>query len=995
MTQNHPFLPHLLILLIILMPYLVPMISVETAYGQKAAQESKDVAAALKAQADRMNQEAIALAGKEDLNGAIEKFKHAYELYVRAQDRHGQAKTLNNVGQGYYSMGQQYKEQALDYQNRALSLWREMGDRAGEGKTLASIGLIYFQSDESGKALEFLERALPLLPEDWKGNKEGSLLNAIGISYDLLSEKQKALDAFLRALPILRAANNQTQVAGVTEYIAMIYNFMDDKPRALDYAKQARQLWHAIPDHVREAGSLKLMGIVSEKIGNYKDALSYFSEALSLLSAPDDRPRQAELLNYLGTFYNALGDYQRSLRYNQQALALWRAAANRAKEAATLASMSQSYRMVGKSELAFDSLSEAYQAFKESGDRQGEMNALYYLGLIYEDGGRHREAIENLKLTLQLARSLGDRVREATALRKIGMIYSLLGDKQNALDNLRQAIALSEAVADPELRAALFSHIALVYILLENYRLALDYLERALSFYRGTKDNQWISNSLGTIAFVHESQGNIQRALALYREAIKIREEMRTAARLEELQTGVAGQAVNIYQNAIRLLMRLHQSAQAFDLSERARARNFLDQLSNPRIDMRKGADSHLIEQEQTLLIQLNDLVKRLREERSQPRVNSVSIQSLEEQLLTKQQEYAHLLTRIRAVNPEYDSLRSVNPLTLAEVQRLLDKDTTLVSYFVTIEQTLAFLITRDSFQSLVIPVGEQELEKAVISFHDSRSNLNEPSPQILKKLYTKLLTPLKPYLKSRVIGIIPHGILHYLPFAALNDGQSFFGDNHTLFYLPSASVLPFIQKKRKPGEQTLLALAQGQAEALPTLEYANQSAEAISKLYNTTALVNSAATESAFRSRANQSGILFLAAHGTLSQVNPLFSRIVLAPDKENDGLLEVHEVYSLDLIKSNLVVLSGCQTQLGERSQGDDFVGLNRAFIYAGTPTVVASLWSVKEKQTSELMYSFFKHLKDGLGKAEALQAAQREMRANYPNPYYWAAFVLTGEP
>jgi CHAT domain-containing protein len=257
------------------------------------------------------------------------------------------------------------------------------------------------------------------------------------------------------------------------------------------------------------------------------------------------------------------------------------------------------------------------------------------------------------------------------------------------------------------------------------------------------------------------------------------------------------------------------------------------------------------------------------------------------------------------------------------------------------------------------------------------------------------IITPLRPYLKTRQIGIIPHNVFHYLPFAALTDGQRYFGDDHLLFYLPSASVLPFIKEKRKPIPKSLLALSQGQAEGLPLLQYADRTAEDVARLYNTMALTNSAATETAFRARTNSSDIIFIAAHGKLNTLNPLFSQIVLAPDKSNDGVLEVHEVYGLDLKSVSLVVLSACQTQLGEHSQGDDIIGLNRAFIYAGTPTVVASLWSVQDKQTGELMVSFFKHLKEGMSKAEALQAAQREMRANYPHPYYWAAFVLTGEP
>jgi CHAT domain-containing protein len=92
---------------------------------------------------------------------------------------------------------------------------------------------------------------------------------------------------------------------------------------------------------------------------------------------------------------------------------------------------------------------------------------------------------------------------------------------------------------------------------------------------------------------------------------------------------------------------------------------------------------------------------------------------------------------------------------------------------------------------------------------------------------------------------------------------------------------------------------------------------------------------------------------------------------------------------------VLSACETQLGAQSRGDDLVGLTRAFLYAGAPTVIASLWSVNDQATAVLMAAFYRHLRAGASKAQALQAAQAETRAAYPHPYYGAAFVLTGDP
>jgi CHAT domain-containing protein len=137
------------------------------------------------------------------------------------------------------------------------------------------------------------------------------------------------------------------------------------------------------------------------------------------------------------------------------------------------------------------------------------------------------------------------------------------------------------------------------------------------------------------------------------------------------------------------------------------------------------------------------------------------------------------------------------------------------------------------------------------------------------------------------------------------------------------------------------------------------------------------------------------LAAHAELNPTSPLFSRVFLAPDAQNDGSLTVQEVYGLNLARADLVVLSACDTQLGAQSRGDDLVGLNRVFIYAGAPSVIASLWRVNDEATAVLMTAFYRQLRAGASKAQALQAAQVETRRHYPHPYYWAAFVLTGDP
>ena len=136
---------------------------------------------------------------------------------------------------------------------------------------------------------------------------------------------------------------------------------------------------------------------------------------------------------------------------------------------------------------------------------------------------------------------------------------------------------------------------------------------------------------------------------------------------------------------------------------------------------------------------------------------------------------------------------------------------------------------------------------------------------------------------------------------------------------------------------------------------------------------------------------LLHFATHGELNEADPLASGLLLVPGGADDGRLEVREIFGLDL-HAQLVVLSACETGLGQLSTGDELIGLQRAFLYAGTPAVVTTLWKVDDRASFVLMREFY----DGLAKADtgrALQAAQRAAMKEFPHPFAWAAFGLTG--
>jgi CHAT domain-containing protein len=374
-------------------------------------------------------------------------------------------------------------------------------------------------------------------------------------------------------------------------------------------------------------------------------------------------------------------------------------------------------------------------------------------------------------------------------------------------------------------------------------------------------------------------------------------------------------------------------------------------------------------------------------------------LEQLEADYATVQEEIAGRSDQLAALVPG----RSAVP-ELEEIQAALDDDTTLLSYWVTEEQTFAFVVTADALDVVELEVSRDELLARVRALR-TFSDMSEAHPATAVELHEMLIAPVAEHLTTDHLAIIPHDVLHYLPFAALSDGERFLVDDYTLTLLPSASSLLHIQQNAVNDLTAPLILGNPATnnDELPALTGAEAEAETIADLFNSTPLLGEAATEARVRDGAAEAGILHIAAHGAFEQAAPLESTLYLTPEGDDDGRLTVREIYGLDLQQADMVVLSACETQIDDTGivhgqlsvdSGDELVGLTRAFFYAGTPSVVSTLWRVDDASSALLMERFYTHLHNGIGKAEALRQAQMDVRAEYPNPYYWAGYVLSGE-
>ncbi len=477
---------------------------------------------------------------------------------------------------------------------------------------------------------------------------------------------------------------------------------------------------------------------------------------------------------------------------------------------------------------------------------------------------------------------------------------------------------------------------------------------------------------------IYESEGDTKRAIESYKQSIDVIEFQRSTINTEASKIGFVGNKQAVYQRLIAALFADGQYAVAFEYIERSKARALVDMLAS-----KQDFAVHTVNADA-----MRTLLAKADTAESEARMQSETADTGHQRSLAVQARQ-----QLQQQVPELSSLVSVTPVTVQEIQRRLLADEVLVEYYAEGKELYAFVLSKGGLQGIKLN-GEgltAEVQHFRQALQDTRSTHHR---DLAGKLYNRLVRPLEGSLTQRNILIVAHGPLHYLPFNALHDGNGYLIERYSLRLLPSASVLKYLKGVKPQTAGTLLAFGNPDlGDSRLDLKHAQTEAQDVAKvLPNSRALVRREASESAFKRYGEGFRYLHIASHGTFHADSPLTSSLLLAKDSTNDGTLTVGELYSMRL-NADLVTLSACETGLGKIANGDDVVGLTRGFLYAGSRSIVASLWKVDDEATAYLMTRFYGALK-GTSKREALRLAQIETRKKYPHPYYWAAFQLTGE-
>lgn len=992
------------------------------------------------------------------IDQAIVSLQTAIQLRQEQHNRLEQANLMESLGLIYLDRGEWPK--AVHTLETALALVRQEGARLEEAGLLSLLGSIANATGSYGQALESLSLAQTLY-ESLRRTSSGRVLQTVlqrqvsnlivlGTTYEELGQPQQTKASFDQAITLSRRIDTPDQLAEVLTMISFFHSRQGQRQEALKALQEALQIHQASGNIPNIVSALENLGQVELSLGEPQQALDHYLEALALARSLSYPKPEAKILRSLGALYTSLNDPTTALQYHEQALEQAKILEDPLLQVQILNATGQLYRTLKNHAKSIAAYEAALEILKSQGDPLDQFAT--YTGLIraIADSKNYPEA----RLRIQEAQRLAD---ESQSLFQRGAIDGILGRVELEAQRYPAAIeAFESAQAKFSEGKYSFALAILQNGLGEAYRQnsqpqkAIAVHQQALRFFRQSQDSVEMADSLYRWARAERDLGQLPLAQAKIEEAIQLVEQYRAKLISPDLRSRYFASVQIYYEFYVDLLMQRHQQhpGQGFDalalgVNERAKARSLLDLLVEADADIRQGVDPHLLDQERSLQQQISQKDQQWRQlqDRKSGNGQALALKAEMDQLLIA---YESVQTQLRRTSPNYTALTQPQPIRATDIQHLLDPETALLEYALGEERSYLWVVTHSGIQSYTLP-KQSEIEDKARSFSETilnRADALSGFPAQPGMVLSQMILPSEPLDYKRLLWV-GDGILHYIPFAALplphSAGDVPLIQAYEVVMLPSASTLATLRQQHrhrplaaypiaiaadpvfspsdprvaltistpepgsKPLKQQLLKLATHQYE-LNRLPGTQIEADNILKLgshaKNTQFLGFDANLNQIQDPALSQYQIIHLATHGFANATHPELSGLVFSlfdgQGKPQEGFLRLSQIFNLDW-PAELVVLSACETGLGETLRGEGMVGLTRGFMYAGAKQVLVSLWSVDDWGTQELMTRFYRHLwQEQQSPAAALRAAQLEMwnDPQWRSPYYWAAFTLQGE-
>ncbi len=836
----------------------------------------------------------------------------------------------------------------------------------------------------------------------------------LGIVYSYLGEYDNALSYLQSSISSSKGLESSLKddrkllVADTWLSLAQVNLTLGNYTETRENIEIAKQIYETIRGEVRGIIETDLLrGLVHLEFGEIDDGIIRINNSRDLATAQGFTT--ARQLNALANAYSLKGLLEDELKVRLDAL----------KEAEKSSILPQII-------MANIKIGDTYQSI---GDKE-KANEYYRKALDIQQNSIGSSAqVPSIKMRMgdmdaakdYLAQS-NSNIGAGTACLRLGDGELAEGNRDEALKFYLQAAELLGSTSSREGQAQAALKLASLYLETDELDKSEEYVERSIEF-SVKQETNW--QALLVRGRLEEKKQNYLQALKYYESSASIVEGIRGNLTLEEFKTSFLNDKAAVFDHQLNLLIKqedlfeaegYNPREMAFTISEKARARTFLDMVSNKKIDAKSSGDEALLNKELELRKKIEKLNKEL--QRSNNRMMRLQLNDITD-------EYLDLLDQIKLQNASYSSIVSIEPSSLAEIREKLPADAALIEFWLSDLGSYVFILTHDKLSVHPTGLSRNEILRNVTGARNMiKFRTDDVLDDVLTKLYVALIEPIEAELEGiKTVGIVPHSSLHFMPFQALRKPTGeYLVTEFDMFYVPSASVFA-TQKEAElnAGKSKLLSMALGdlQLGGFTALPGTKSEIEHIGQIYDDhVSLLESESSEGRFKTESGDSDMIHIATHGTFNRFQPLYSYLLMSPDDENDGLLTVNEIFDLDL-SSELVILSACETGLGDLSEGDELTGLSRAFLYAGSPAIIVSLWKVDDASTSLLMTRLHQYIKAGYPTATALSLAQRDLMDRKfsimpdrsltsvkwsselsnafdepkSHPYFWAPFVLIG--
>jgi CHAT domain-containing protein/tetratricopeptide (TPR) repeat protein len=740
-------------------------------------------------------------------------------------------------------------------------------------------------------------------------------------------------------------------------------------------------------------------------LNQFQEAKKFYNEAIKLSSEKIQSPFAIDCYLSMGYIYLSEGDYQSSNTYLNLGVEYAKKIKDFVSLSKLLAEKANVLRRLGDSKESLKIASSSLNYALKLSNQEEIARRYELIGRIYTDQNQIPSAIKSYQKSLQFLGSKNPIFR-TTTLTNVGFLYlDKIKNYDEALKYFQEALSLSKNKYD---RMAMLDNTAYTYAQKKQFALATKTYQKAFkeisnSFNENTNDNPkkellqqaskkspvltLIKDKADTWLDYHKFQPNkshLQNALNTYKTADRMIDIMRWEQTGEQSKLFWRKKTRSIYQNAIETCYLLNKPEEAFYFFEKSRAVMLNDRLKE------LGAKQLLSPEDQSQESKLQQEVDNARKLVSENKTNNEENQ---QKLLNSENAQTAFFKQIELKNPTYYRYKyDTSAVNIKDLQRKL-KDQTLVEYFVADSVVYAFVVSANGKKIHQIKASNYgNLSNEILSMMADENALNKQFTRYLglsNQFYKQFVEPLS-LPKGRVI-VSPDGTI--VPFSALSFSASqaqYLVKDYAFGYTYSAKFLNQEKKSIAPNAFLGIAPVQFKNNQLK-LKDSDLSLQRIAERFSSPQLLlKEKASRKTFLETMGKYQVVQLYTHAL---ANDTTAQLYLA-----DSIIKASELTTKDLLPTELVVLSACQTGIGKDAKGEGIFSLSRSFAMLGIPSTLTTLWKVDNQATYQITELFYQYLDEGLPKDLALQKAQNEYlsqnTAGLNMPNFWAGYVLVGD-